>query len=253
MGLILNVANPTEYKILTDIQGPEDHYGDMDFKVAGTRNGVTAIQLDIKVDGVPVKALKEAMVQAKEARAQILDVIEKEIPAPRADISPNAPKILVTKVEVDQIGLVIGSGGKTIKAIRDKTGAEITIEDDGTVYVTGKNGAADAAMAIIKEMTKEWKVGDITEATVMKIIEVGAIVKVSEFADGLVHISEIAPFRVARVADVLKEGMKVPVKVVGVDKEKGRISFSIKEADRNFIKPPAPPAPPANPSAAPKI
>jgi polyribonucleotide nucleotidyltransferase len=108
-------------------------------------------------------------------------------------------------------------------------------------------------MAIIKEMTKEWKVGDITEATVMKIIEVGAIVKVSEFADGLVHISEIAPFRVARVADVLKEGMKVPVKVVGVDKEKGRISFSIKEADRNFIKPPAPPAPPANPSAAPKI
>lgn len=253
MGLILNVANPTEYKILTDIQGPEDHYGDMDFKVAGTRNGVTAIQLDIKVDGVPVKALKEAMVQAKEARAQILDVIEKEIPAPRADISPNAPKILVTKVEVDQIGLVIGSGGKTIKAIRDKTGAEITIEDDGTVYVTGKNGAADAAMAIIKEMTKEWIVGDITEATVMKIIEVGAIVKVSEFADGLVHISEIAPFRVARVADVLKEGMKVPVKVVGVDKEKGRISFSIKEADRNFIKPPAPPAPPANPSAAPKI
>ncbi len=253
MGLILNVANPTEYKILTDIQGPEDHYGDMDFKVAGTRNGVTAIQLDIKVDGVPVKALKEAMAQSKEARLQILDVIEKEIPAPRADISPNAPKILVTKVEVDQIGLVIGSGGKTIKAIKEKSGAEITIEDDGTVYVTGKNGTADVAMGIIKEMTKEWKVGDVAEATVAKIIEVGAIVKVSEFADGLVHISEIAPFRVARVGDLLKEGMKVPVKVVGVDKEKGRISFSIKEADRNFFKPPTPPAPPTNPSAAPKI
>ncbi len=253
MGLILNTVNPTEYKILTDIQGPEDHYGDMDFKVAGSRNGVTAIQLDIKVDGVPVKALKEAMVQAKEARLQILDVIEKEIAQPRADISPNAPKILVTQVAVDQIGLVIGSGGKTIKAIRDKTGAEITIEDDGTVYVTGKNGAADAAMAIIKEMTREWKVGDTAEATVVKILEVGAIVKVSEFADGLVHISEIAPFRVMRVADVLKEGMTVPVKVVGVDKEKGRISFSIKEADRNFIKPPTPPAAQAPQTEAPKI
>lgn len=249
MGLILNVENPTEYKILTDIQGPEDHYGDMDFKVAGTRQGITAIQLDIKVGGVPVKALKEAMVQAKEARAQILDVIEKEIAQPRADISPNAPKILVLKIAVEQIGLVIGSGGKTIKAIRDKTGAEITIEDDGTVYVTGKNGAADAALAIIQEMTKEWKVGDITEATVVKILEVGAIVKVSEFADGLVHISEIAPFRVMRVTDVLKEGMKVPVKVVGVDKEKGRISFSIKEADRNFIKPPTPPVAPSAPQA----
>ncbi len=253
MGLILNVENPTEYKILTDIQGPEDHYGDMDFKVAGTREGVTAIQLDIKVGGVPVKALKEALAQAREARMQILDVIEAEIPKARPDISPNAPKILVAKVQVDQIGLIIGSGGKTVKAIREKTGAEITIEDDGTIYVSGKNGAADAALAIIQEMTHEWKVGDITEATVVKIIEVGAIVKVSEFADGLVHISEIAPFRVARVADVLKEGMKVPVKVVNVDKEKGRISFSIKEADPNFIKPPTPPAALINPSAAPKI
>lgn len=245
MGLILNVENPTEYKILTDIQGPEDHYGDMDFKVAGTREGVTAIQLDIKVGGVPVKALKEALAQAREARMQILDVIEAEIPKARPDISPNAPKILVAKVQVDQIGLIIGSGGKTVKAIREKTGAEITIEDDGTIYVSGKNGAADAALAIIQEMTKEWKVGDITEATVVKILEVGAIVKVSEFADGLVHISEIAPFRVARVADFLKEGMRVPVKVVNVDKEKGRISFSIKDADPSFIKPPAPPAAPA--------
>jgi polyribonucleotide nucleotidyltransferase len=242
MGLILDLENPANYKILTDIQGPEDHYGDMDFKVAGTRNGVTAIQLDIKVGGVPVKALKEALVQAKEARFQILDVIEKEIPKARAEISPNAPKILVIRIEVSQIGLIIGSGGKTVKAIREKTGAEITIEDDGTVYVTGKNGAADAALAIIQEMTKEWKVGDLTEGTVVKILEVGAIVKISEFADGLVHISEIAPFRVARVADFLKEGMKVPVKVTAVDKEKGRISFSIKDADPQFIKPPTPPA-----------
>ncbi len=251
MGLILNLENPSEYKILTDIQGPEDHYGDMDFKVAGTRNGVTAIQLDIKVGGVPVKALKEALTQAREARMQILDVIEAEIPKARPDISPNAPKILVTKVEVSQIGLVIGSGGKTIKAIRDKTGAEITIEDDGTVFVTGKNGAADAALVIIQEMTKLWNVGDVTEGTVVKILEIGAIVKISEFADGLVHISEIAPFRVARVTDFLKEGMKVPVKVTAVDREKERISLSIKEANPNFIKPPTPPTPPAPQAPAP--
>ncbi len=241
MGLILDETNESNYKILTDIQGPEDHHGDMDFKVAGTRNGITAIQLDIKVGGIPVSILKEAMVDAKKARLTILDTIEKTLPKPRADISPNAPKILVAKVEIEQIGLVIGSGGKTVKGIRDKTGAEITIEDDGTIYVTGKNGAADKALAIIQEMTKEWKVGDVTEAIVTKIIEVGAIVKVSEYADGLVHISEIAPFRVGRVTDVLKEGMKVPVKVVNVDKEKGRISFSIKDADPHFIKPPVTP------------
>jgi polyribonucleotide nucleotidyltransferase len=244
MGLILNVENPTEYKILTDIQGPEDHYGDMDFKVAGTREGVTAIQLDIKVGGVPVQALKEAMVQAKTARLGILDVIEKEIPKARTDISPNAPKILVTKIRPDQIGGVIGSGGKTINAIREKTGAEITIEDDGTVYVTGKNGAADAALVIVQEMTHEYKVGEEMEGEVVKIIEVGAIVKISSSTDGLVHISELAPWRVARVTDLVKEGMKVPVKVVAVDPERGRISLSIKAAKPDFFPKPVVPETP---------
>ncbi len=241
MGLMLNVANPTEYKILTDIQGPEDHYGDMDFKVAGTRQGVTAIQLDIKVGGVPVAVLKEAMVQARDARNTILDVIEKELPQARADISPNAPKILVTKILPTQIGMVIGSGGKTINAIREKTGCEISIEDDGTVYVTGKNGAADAGLAIIKEMTHEWKVGEPAMGEVVKVLEIGAVVKLSEYADGLVHISEMAPWRVANVSALVKEGMKVPVKVVGVDPEKGRISLSIKAAKPDFFpKPEAP-------------
>ncbi len=239
MGLILDLANPTRYKILSDIQGPEDHHGDMDFKVAGTREGITAIQLDIKVGGVPVQALKDAMVQAKAGRMQILDVIEKEIAAPRADISANAPKILVTKILPSQIGMVIGSGGKTINAIREKTGAEITIEDDGTVYVTGKNGAADAALKIVQDMTREYKVGEELEGEVVKILEVGAIVKLSDSADGMVHISELAPWRVAKVTDLVKEGMKVPVKVVAVDPERGRISLSIKAAKPDFFPKPA--------------
>jgi len=240
MGLMID-ENGKDYKILTDIQGPEDHYGDMDFKVAGTRTGITALQLDIKVDGVKPEILKEALVNAKTARMEILDVIEKEIPAPRADISKNAPKILVIKIKVDQIGLVIGGGGKTVNAIRDKTGAEINIEDDGTVYVTGKNGSAEAAIKIIEALTHEWKPGEQVEGTVEKILEIGAVVKISEQADGLVHISEIAPFRINRVADVLHEGMKVPVKVINVDQERGRISLSIKEADKDFIKNPYPP------------
>ena len=244
MGLILNVENPTEYKIISDIQGPEDHHGDMDFKVAGTRNGITAIQLDIKVGGVPVQALKDAMIQAKAGRLQILDAIEKEIAAPRADISPTAPKILVMHIRPDQIGGVIGSGGKTIKAIREKTGAELTIEDDGTVYITGKNGAADAALVIVQEMTHEYKIGEEMEGEVVKILEVGAIVKISSSADGMVHISELAPWRVNKVTDLVKEGMKVPVKVVGVDLERGRISLSIKAAKPDFFPKPATPETP---------
>lgn len=241
MGLLLDEENNANYKILTDIQGPEDHHGDMDFKVAGSRTGITAIQLDIKVGGVPVNILKEALISAKTARLHILDVIEKELSGPRPDISKNAPKILVTKIKQEQIGGVIGSSGKTIKAIKEQTGAEITIEDDGTVYVTGKDGAADKALAIVLELTHEYKVGERYEGEVVKILEIGAIVKIGSQTDGLVHISEIAPFRVNRVTDVLKEGMKVPVKVVAVDPERGRISLSIKEADKNFIKAPEAP------------
>ncbi len=232
-----NIQN-TKYKILTDIQGPEDHYGDMDFKVAGTRVGVTALQLDIKVDGVPPQILKEALIAAKVARLKILDVIEKEIPKARLDISANAPKILIMKIKVDQIGLVIGGGGKTVNGIKDKTGAEITLEDDGTVFITGKGGSAEAALKMVEAIVKEWNVGDTAEGEVVKILEIGAVVKISEYADGLVHISEIAPFRVNRVTDVLKEGQIVPVKIVAVDRERGRISLSIKQADSNFIKQP---------------
>ncbi|USN94688.1 MAG: polyribonucleotide nucleotidyltransferase [Candidatus Nomurabacteria bacterium] len=236
MGLFLDTENKQNYKILTDIQGPEDHYGDMDFKVAGTQNGITAIQLDIKLSGVPVNVLKEALVNAKEARLHILETIKKEIAGPREDISPKAPKIVTTNIPVEKIGMVIGSGGKTINEIKDKTGAEITIEDDGTVYATGTGGSADSAIEIIRSMTREWQRGDLIDGQVVKVIEVGAIVKISPFSEGLVHISEIAPWRVEKVTDLLKEGMTVPVKVLEVDKMKNRISLSIKQANEKFFK-----------------
>lgn len=228
------------YKVLTDIQGPEDHYGDMDFKVAGTTEGVTAIQMDVKVSGIPIPVLATAFEKAKAARYQILDVIKKSISEPRKDISPNAPKILVMKIQQDQIGEVIGSGGKTIKSIKEKTGAEIDIEDDGTVYITGKDGSAEKAMDIVESMTHIYKPGEKFEGEVMRIEAFGAFVNIGYETDGLVHVSEIAPFRIDNVADYLKIGDKVPVVVKGVD-ERNRIALSIKSANPDFIKKKNPP------------
>ena len=239
-GIAMGLMHETDekYKILTDIQGPEDHHGDMDFKVAGSRNGITAIQLDVKVEGVPVKILGEAMRQSVKARTAIIETIEKEIPAPRANISPNAPKILIIKIKPDQIGMVIGGGGKTIKEIKEKSGAEITIEDDGTVYFTGKGESAEIAKKIVEGMTHEFKVGEMLKGEVVKLADFGAFVRLNEFTDGMVHISEIAPFRVNQVSDFIKEGMIVPVKIIKVDAERGKLSLSIKEADKDFFKNP---------------
>jgi polyribonucleotide nucleotidyltransferase len=236
IGAMVDTKDKNKYVLLSDIQGPEDHYGDMDFKVAGTKNGITAIQLDIKVDGIAPKILKEALARAKTARLQILETITKEISSPRPSISPNAPMILVAKINKDQIGLLIGPGGKTVNAIREETGTEITIEEDGTVFITGKNGGAEKAKKIIEDMTHEYKVGDVAQGEVVKLMDFGAFVKISPTTEGLVHISEIAPFRVERVSDILKEGNVVPVKIIKVD-EKGRLNLSIKEADSNFFKP----------------
>jgi len=224
------------YKILTDIQGPEDHHGDMDFKVAGTRDGVTAIQLDVKVDGVPIKILAEAMTQAKSARATILNAIEKEIAEPRKEISPNAPKIISIKINPDKIGMVIGGGGKTIKDIQEKTGATLSIEDDGTVYFTGTGDAPSKAQKIVEDMTHEFKVGEILKGEIVKVTDFGAFVSLNDFTDGMVHISELAPFRVERVTDIIKIGAIVPVKIIQIDQMKGKISLSIREADSNFFK-----------------
>ena len=231
----LKITKELKYKILTDIQGPEDHHGDMDFKIAGTREGVTAIQLDVKVEGVPIKILGEAMIQSKKARLAIIDRIEKEISAPRKEISASAPKILIIKIDPDKIGMVIGGGGKTIKDIKERTGAEITIEDDGTVYFTGKGESANLAKNIVEEMTHDYAVGETLKGEVVKVAEFGAFVRLNPFTDGMVHISEIAPFRVERTSDIIKEGMIVPVKIISIDKEKGRIGLSIKEADKDFF------------------
>ncbi|MEI7689274.1 MAG: polyribonucleotide nucleotidyltransferase, partial [Candidatus Nomurabacteria bacterium] len=238
VGLMADEKDVSKYVLLTDIQGPEDHYGDMDFKVAGTKDGITAIQLDVKVDGVQITILKEALTRAKTARLQILETITKEISTPRENISPNAPKILTVKIKKDQIGMVIGPGGKNINAIREATNTEITIEEDGTVFVTGKNGGAEEAVKIIAEMTHEYKVGDSAEGVVVKLMDFGAFVRIGHDTEGLVHVSEVAPFRVERVSDLLKEGDKVPVKIIKVD-EKGRINLSIKEANKDFFKPKA--------------
>lgn len=244
----LMMRSPTEYKVLTDIQGPEDHHGDMDFKVAGTRTGITAVQMDVKVGGIPLKILAEAFEKAKVARFKILDVIEKEIATPRAKISPNAPEIIVMKIKPDQIGLVIGSGGKTINEIRDVTHVEdITIEDDGMIFITGKNETATKAKEIIYNMTREYVAGERFEGEVTRLMEFGAFVKIGPNAEGLVHVSEIAPFRVERVETYIKEGLKVPVVVKEID-EKGRINLSIKQANPEFFtkkeEVPRPPRPP---------
>jgi polyribonucleotide nucleotidyltransferase len=233
----LMMKSTKEYVLLTDIQGPEDHHGDMDFKVAGTRNGITAVQMDVKVDGIPIKILSEALVKAEKARLHILDTIEKAIPEPRKEISPNAPKIIALKINMDQIGLVIGPGGKMVKGIKEKTGAEIDIEDDGTVFITGKNGAAEAAREIIENLTREFKKGDRFEGEITKLAEFGAFVRIAPNTEGLVHISEIAPFRIDQVSKFLRLGQRVPVIIKDVD-EKKRLSLSIKQVNPDFIKKP---------------
>lgn len=239
MGLMMDGSDSGNYKILTDIQGPEDHFGDMDFKVAGTKNGITAIQLDIKTDGIPVKILKEALTDAEAARLKILDVITKEIPAPRPDISMRAPRIVTTRVQVEQIGMVIGPGGKMVNKIREETKTEITIEDDGMIYITGIGEGPLLAKKIIDEMTRVYQVGDIIpEATVVRITDFGAFVNIGGQNEALVHVSEIAPFRVEKVADYLTVGMKMPVQVVKV--EEGKIGVSIKAVNPNLFPKPEP-------------
>ncbi len=222
-----------KHKVMTDIQGPEDEFGGMDFKVAGTRNGVTAIQLDIKLDGIPLEVLTEALQGAKVARAQILDVIEKEIGAPRATISPRAPEILTMRVKPDQIGMVIGGGGKTINGIKDVCQVDdITIEDDGSIFITGKNGSAQKAKVMIEAIVKEYKAGEVYDGEVTRMMDFGAFMRVGvgKDAEGLVHVSEVAPFRIDKIGTALKVGDKVRVMIKEID-DKGRINLSIKAVD----------------------
>jgi polyribonucleotide nucleotidyltransferase len=223
------------YQLITDIQGPEDEHGDMDFKVAGTREGVTAIQMDVKVGGIPIKILDEALLKARDARLQILDMLEKEIAAPRKEISPRAPKIIVMQIKPDQIGLVIGSGGKTINGIKEETGVdEITLEDDGVVYITGKGDAPLLAQARIAELTKIFEVGEHLEVEVTRIATFGAFAKLNGQNEGLIHISEIVPWRLENLDGILKVGDRVSAVVSKI--EDGKIGLSIKKADPSFAE-----------------
>lgn len=225
-----------KYKVLTDIQGPEDHYGDMDFKVAGTKDGITAIQMDVKVAGIPIAIFPEALEKAKLARIKILDVISAEIKEPRKEISAKAPKIVTVKIKVEQIGLVIGPGGKTINSIKEKSGVEaIDIEEDGTVFITGKNDSTERAREMVSALTHEYKVGDRFDGEVTRLMEFGAFVKIAPNTEGLVHVSEIATFRIDKIDKYIKIGDIVPVIIKEID-EKKRLNLSIKSANPLFIK-----------------
>ncbi|MBI4134650.1 MAG: polyribonucleotide nucleotidyltransferase [Candidatus Sungbacteria bacterium] len=232
MGLMLDKEG--SYKILTDIQGPEDHHGDMDFKVAGTKDGITALQLDVKIEGVTTKVLQEAMDQAGKARKEILDVMERTIAAPRTELAPLAPRITTLHINPDKIRDLIGPGGKVINEIIDVTTAQVDVEDDGTVYVTAPNReAGEQAVEWIKRVTKEVLPGEILEGVVTRIFNFGAMVEVAPKQEGLVHISELAPWRVNTVEDIVNVGDTVQVKVKEIDSQ-GRINLSLKDVPGRY-------------------
>ncbi len=218
------------YTTLTDIIGSEDHFGDMDFKLCGTELGVTGFQLDLKLAGISHEIMSEAVTEATQARAKILGVMNGILAAPRTEMSPYAPRIETVRINPDKIGLVIGPGGKTIKGIVAETGAEINIEDDGSVHIYSSNGdSLKRAKEIILGMTKEISIGELYQGTVVSIKEFGCFVEVLPGKDGLVHISELADFRVNKVEDVVKNGDSIWVKCIGVD-DKGRVKLSRKAA-----------------------
>lgn len=245
MGLITDLKTK-KYKVLTDIQGIEDHAGDMDYKVAGTKNGITAIQLDIKLGGIPVSVSEEALAGAKQARLQILDVMAQAIAEPRPELSPYAPRIITIHINPEKIREVIGKGGETINKIIDECGGpdviKIDLEDDGQVYITSTNAdMANKAKGWIENLVKDLVVGEIYDGVVTDIIrdrmrgnEIGAIVEVLPGKDGMVHVSNISINHVVNVSDVLKIGDKVRVKVMEVDAVRGKVSLSMKALDPNY-------------------
>ena len=215
-----------EYATITDIQGMEDHIGDMDFKVAGTREGITAIQLDIKVNSISFDVVRDALQQAKEARLFILDHMRETISDTRTDLSPFAPRMVQISVPVDKIGTVIGPGGKTIRGITEETGATIDIQEDGTVVIGSADGAAaQRAMQMIDDLTREVKVGDIFTGKVARIMDFGAFVNILPGKDGLVHISELSEERVPSVAETVEIGQELTVAVIQID-DLGRVNLS---------------------------
>jgi polyribonucleotide nucleotidyltransferase len=229
MGLILE---GDRYAVLSDILGDEDHLGDMDFKVAGTERGVTSLQMDIKISGITEEIMRVALTQAKDGRLHILGEMGKALTSARAELGAHAPRIEVITIPVDKIREVIGSGGKVIREIVEKTGAKIDISDDGTIKIASANGESiKAAINWIKSIASEPEVGHIYDGTVVKVVDFGAFVNFFGAKDGLVHISQLAPRRVQKVTDVVKEGDKVKVKLLGFD-ERGKVRLSMKIVDQ---------------------
>jgi polyribonucleotide nucleotidyltransferase len=222
MGLVME---GNKYAILSDIAGAEDHYGDMDFKVAGTRDGITALQMDIKIAGINAQIMAEALEQARKGRMHILGIMEQTLAEPRADIAPHAPRIIKIKINPDKIRDVIGPGGKVIRALVEETGAKIDVEDDGTVSIATSNSeAAQAAVNRIRAITAEAEIGANYLGTVSRIVDFGAFVEIFPGTDGLLHISEIADRRVKDVRDELKEGQQIMVKCIGKEGNKIKLS-----------------------------
>jgi len=222
------VTKGEEFMLLTDIQGDEDHYGDMDFKVAGTQKGVTGIQLDIKIDGITEPIVRGALEQAKEARLQILKTMLGTLPAPRRDISKWAPRLIQLKINPEMIGKLIGPGGKMIRAIQEETGAKIDVEDDGTVSISGNDAeGVEAARRMVEGLTAEVKVGAVYDGKVISIKEFGAFIEIAPGRDGLCHVSELDAGFVQRPDDVVQVGDRVQVKVIAID-DQGRVKLSRK-------------------------
>jgi len=223
MGLI---TEGDRHAILTDILGAEDHLGDMDFKVCGTAEGITAFQMDVKVSGISIEIMRKALEQARQARLFVLGKMTEAIAKPRTELSPYAPRIIFMKIKVDKIGEVIGPGGKNIRAIIEKTGVKIDIEDDGTVLIASVDQkAGEMAKAIIEGMTEEAQIGKVYTGTVRRTTNFGAFIEIIPGTDGMVHISELENHRVNRVEDVVRVGDTVKVKVIDIDPE-GKIRLS---------------------------
>jgi polyribonucleotide nucleotidyltransferase len=230
MGLMIDGDKPY---ILSDIADAEDFAGDMDFKVAGTPKGITALQMDMKVHGLPVKVLKEALVQGKKGRAHILEHMLSTLQGPKREMSPYAPRVEAIKINPDKIRDVIGKGGEMINKIIAETGAEIDIKDDGTVMIASPNKESiDGAIQWVKQITAEPEVGTIyKDCRVVSVLDFGAFVEIMPGHEGLVHVSEMSDERVNKPSDVVKEGDKVTVKLTGID-DRGRLQLSMKEAAR---------------------
>jgi polyribonucleotide nucleotidyltransferase len=253
MGL---VKEGDDYVILTDIQGAEDHLGDMDFKVAGTREGVTALQMDIKITGVTQQIMREALAQAKQAREFILDRMAETLAESRTELSDNAPRISSVKIDPEKIGMVIGKGGETIRALESENDVSIDIEEDGTILIYATDGAkAAAAIEAVQALTKEPEVGDTYTGKVVKTTDFGAFVELKKGTDGLLHVSNVGPGRVAHIEDVLERGDVLDVIVQEVDKARGRIGLKLvaKHENGSLVQPEelverakdAPPRPPS--------